>query len=30
LAEHPTTGVRNAGVASVGPVQPRSAPCGRY
>jgi hypothetical protein len=26
LAEHPTTGVRNAGVASVGPVQP----CGRY
>jgi hypothetical protein len=24
LAEHPTTGVRNAGVASVGPVQPRA------
>jgi hypothetical protein len=24
LAEHPTTGVRNGGVASVGPVQPRA------
>jgi hypothetical protein len=24
LAKHPTTGVRNAGVASVGPVQPRA------